>query len=128
MITFVIFVISYHIYSHKHTQYYIRLWWIKKFFLLLFFLHRKHLWQALFKHFSLHWEIVFTLKLRFCFSTIVKCSSLHVLICHDVVKCRFLPVACKPVLEIRIHFSALKKKPLKTGLSMVKHSTYQKPF
>lgn len=79
----------------------------------------KHLSLVDLKHFSLHCEIIFLLKLRFCFSTIVNCSSLHVLICHDVVKCCFLPVAGKPVLEIRIHFSTLEKKPLKTDLSMV---------
>lgn len=39
-------------------------------------------------------EVVFAPGLHFCFSAVVKCSPLHVLTCHDVVKYSFLPVAC----------------------------------
>lgn len=68
----------------------------------------------------LHCEIFLTLKLRFCFSTIVKCSSLHVLICHDVVKCCFLPVAAWA--RDKDTFQHIKTEATEDRLNMVKHS------
>lgn len=50
----------------------------------------------------------FTPKLHFCFSSVGKCSPLHVLTCRDVVKCSFLPVAC---VTDKATFQCIQKEP-----------------
>lgn len=63
----------------------------------------------------------FAPKLHFCFSSIVKCSPLHVLTCRDVVKCSFLPVAC---VTDKATFQCFRKDAPEDGVSMVTSSVF----